>query len=959
MNPTGYITGDFETRSLCNLKECGASRYAEDVSTEPICFSYDIQPWKVRGTWYPGDPFPTILKKALDAGFWFCAHNVSFEKSIWRYIMVPDYGWPPIPADQWHDTGALMSMRAMPFALEKALQSLDLAEEKDMEGNKLTLSMSKLDKKGYLPVITPSIRQRIGQYCEVDISGQVALLNRMGWLPPQERAIWLRSQLANERGIALDLAFVDACLEIVDKATVPLAAEFKKLTGGLAFTQMDKIKKWCASRGVLLPDMTAETLAKVLGIQEDDEEDVAPLEISIPDDVRRALHIRQLIGSAAIKKLSRMKQCVNSDGAARYLLQYHGTSPGRQTSRLFQAHNFPRGTIFLKGADGAQVKPKADGLVAAIMTRDPEYVEMLYGPAVETVVSSLRHAIIARPGRKFVSGDYAGIQARVVLGLAGQHDKTALMAAGADVYCDMASQIYGRTIVKKNQEERQVGKNCFAADTPVLTYAGWKPIVHVTLEDRLWDGVEWVKHDGLVSRGSRQTVSILGISATPEHPVLCGGQWHPWEALEHDVKMRSQALATAMVSLQFLDTPTASVAGCEGLLFNAPVSAPHIVRLKAICALAAARAATNVQNDLQPTGERNSTDTLTSYLMKVIEFGCSTASPLSFRGVKTQRTRNTSITELEAYELRQTGWEIGSLFWRIWSRYRGGIILGSTSTELTTSADTNRETCASSATKKTPETSAKFGNSNSASSNLKPVFDLVNAGSRHRFMIMTKAGPLIVHNSVLGLGFGMGKDKFHNKYCADKPLEFAEHVVKTYREQWAPLVPDLWHGLENAALDAVLHGGEHEAFGIVYHCVDRWLCAELPGGNTLWYCDPKASKREMPWSTEEQPDWRWGWSYIKSSSSGKRWRNYAFGGLLTENAVMGIERQIIEDAKERCEAEGYPVVLDVHDEILTEPTTEHGDEKELQAILEDVKPWTKALQVPIAVDCWEGPRYRK
>ena len=84
---------------------------------------------------------------------------------------------------------------------------------------------------------------------------------------------------------------------------------------------------------------------------------------------------------------------------------------------------------------------------------------MLYGPAVATVVSSLRHTIIPDVDHDLVAGDFAGIEARFCLALAGAWDKVKLMAAGADVYCDMASQIYGRRITKLDVEERQIGKN--------------------------------------------------------------------------------------------------------------------------------------------------------------------------------------------------------------------------------------------------------------------------------------------------------------------------------------------------------------------------------------------------------------------------------------------------------------------------------------------------------------------
>ena len=144
-----------------------------------------------------------------------------------------------------------------------------------------------------------------------------------------------------------------------------------------------------------------------------------------------------------------------SDGVARGLLQYHGAGPGRWAGRILQPHNFPRGRLKVDGE-----APDIGPLVAALMTQDPEYVELLYGPAVAAVVSSLRHIIIARRGRALVAGDFAGIEARITLALAGQMDKVGLMAAGADVYCDMAESIYKRPINKKTDpEERQIGKN--------------------------------------------------------------------------------------------------------------------------------------------------------------------------------------------------------------------------------------------------------------------------------------------------------------------------------------------------------------------------------------------------------------------------------------------------------------------------------------------------------------------
>jgi len=663
---TPWIMIDFETASDCDLKVCGAWRYAEDVTTDVTVLCAQTE----RGSkcrWTPGQPIPEMIRYAIEHGYTFIAHNADFEKAMWKYHMVALYGWPPIPPEQWHDTMAVCALRGVPLSLEKSLEAMHLTEAKDLEGSKLNLTLSRVNKKtGMYPERTPALMERIYEYCESDVPNQVALHNRLGWLPDYERPVWLLNQTINERGLRLDMDYVRAAKQVVAQASGPLATEFQGLTGGLNFGQTAKVKAWAADRGVIMPDMTKETIAKMIGDPEDDDPDFFDHPI-LPPDVSRALEIKQLIGSSSLKKLDRMEKVVGMDGRARGMLQYHGTGPGRQTGRLFQPHNFPRGLLRV---DGNAPDPQA--LVDAILTGDAGYVEALFGEPVQAVVSGLRHAIMAEEDHVFVSGDYSGIQARVVLALAGQHDKTALMASGVDVYCDMASTIYKREITKHDKEERQIGKN-----------------------------------------------------------------------------------------------------------------------------------------------------------------------------------------------------------------------------------------------------------------------------------------------SVLGLGFQMGAMKFWMKYAPHMPFEFIQEVVDTYRKVWAPLVPKVWYTLQEASLKALVDNVPVETIaGITYRREDAWLTARLPGGNKLWYREPELIWKQMPWSTDEEPDIRQSWRF-KATKNKKVVTVDAFGGLLTENAVMGIERQIVVDAMFRCEAENYPVVLDVHDEVLTEPWYKHADPKVLKAILEDVKPWVHELKVPIQVDEWIGPRYKK
>ena len=448
------IVLDFETASAADLKETGAWRYAEDITTEILCLSYTDD--GRLATWVPGEDTTRLEELASDPQVLFVAHAAGFEKAIWRNIMVPLYGLPDVPNSRWDDTQAACAMRAIPLDLDRSVVVLRLANHKDKKESAFTVSLSKPNRKGYYDR-TPVSLDRVYRYCEQDVRTQAGLRHRLGPLPLGERNVWLLDQRINERGLLLDLPFVRAAQQVVDLASIPLIEEFKEITGGLKPTQVQKFKHWIGEQGVWIDSLSKEAVAALLGEEDEDLEldaDLLALGVELPDNVFRALKIRSLVGSASVKKLHRMIACAGSDGRVRGTTQYHAAAPGRWGGRLFQPHNFPRGTI----VDAKGDKPPPENVVAAIMSGDPGMVEMLLGPPVESVVSSLRHAIIASKGRVLLSGDFAGVEARMVLSVAGQFDKTELMATGQD--CDMASNIYKRPIdKKKDPEERQTGKN--------------------------------------------------------------------------------------------------------------------------------------------------------------------------------------------------------------------------------------------------------------------------------------------------------------------------------------------------------------------------------------------------------------------------------------------------------------------------------------------------------------------
>ena len=68
-------------------------------------------------------------------------------------------------------------------------------------------------------------------------------------------------------------------------------------------------------------------------------------------------------------------------------------------------------------------------------------------------------------------------------------------------------------------------ENCLAGDTPILTSRGWVNLNEVTSADTLWDGLEWVSHSGVIANGTQQTIELDGVRVTPEHLILTERGW--------------------------------------------------------------------------------------------------------------------------------------------------------------------------------------------------------------------------------------------------------------------------------------------------------------------------------------------------------------------------------------------------------------------------------------------------
>jgi DNA polymerase len=215
----------------------------------------------------------------------------------------------------------------------------------------------------------------------------------------------------------------------------------------------------------------------------------------------------------------------------------------------------------------------------------------------------------------------------------------------------------------------------------------------------------------------------------------------------------------------------------------------------------------------------------------------------------------------------------------------------------------------------------------------------------------------------LGCGFGMGGPKFQAAlakapYFIKVSLEEAKRLVDIYRATH-PMVRQFWRDIEHAALSAVAEPGSVHSCGVgaTIRFTKRggYLFCVLPSGRVLTYPRPRIIERPVPWDHKQT---RPAVSVEGVDSMTKQWMEYdLYGGILTENVVQAMARDRMVYGMFRVEERGYPIILTVHDEIVTDVPEEHGSVKEFLSLLETAPPW--ASRCPITAEGWEGPRYGK
>lgn len=604
--------------------------------------------------------------------------------------------------------------------------------------------------------------------------------------------------------------------------------------------------------------------------------------------------------------------------------------------------------------------------------------------------SFLRRAIMAPEGYQLVVGDLSQIEPRVLAWLADYQDMLDIFRSGADPYAQFGSKMFripGMT-KESHPDLRQSAKSallgCFGPDTPVLTNRGWVPIVRVQATDTVWDGEEWVCHQGVVPQGEKEVLTALGISATLDHEILTEHGWAEWCAVLANPSLLKSALSLG-------NSPA-----CGGSIKAKPFS-PSCAALvggkasliETIFNKGEAHAAVHVHTTQRYTHATNRRGITTSAQTPNIGIGFSTGLAQSLSAVPTQITQAIQTMVGAALRYMRRGLQIVSSFFDTLSPSMAGMspsysLIGQTTAKATNPATFDLLRAASTCPTSGAYPQEGLKNSSSASLPLKQrmqTYDIAFAGPRNRYTILTDAGPLIVHNCGYGLGWqsfasqlmvgflgappvrydkkfakSLGVDAMYihrflswqdnaeklakiPRICSDDEIlthaVASKMIIDTYRSTAWP-VKAFWD-MCTELLGASLYGGEPYTHKCLTFDKEAIL---LPNRMYIRYNDLKQVADE-----EGRSQWVYGPDETK-----------LYAGKITNNVTQALARIVMTDGMLRV-AKRYPVVGTVHDELICVVPDSEVDEAKAWVLEQMTIEPSYMPGIPLAADVGAHRRY--
>lgn len=918
---------DTEVFSEVPLKT-GTHRYAEYSEILLASFAWNDGPVSVLE-----HPTAEQLQALIDEADTVVMHNSFFDRTVLAYNGVI------VPIKKIDDTMVNAYRHSLPGGLGELCEVLgvEAGKSKDKEGKRLiNLFCKPRPAKQKLRRATkethPEDWKQFVAYADRDIVAmrECRRLTPRWNITPMEHSIWMLDQKINDRGITVDIELAHAALRATERAQKILAARIDKITDGkvASATKRAQLLAYLGEEHNFgLTDMKKGTIAAELKDTE------------MTDEVREMLEIRQQAASTSTAKYPVLIASASTrDNRLRGTLQYGGASRTlRWGGRLFQPQNLMRPTVKYNQIDLFIKALKAD-------CEDLIFGEMLdangkriLANVMEMLGNAVRGSLIAAPGKKLKISDLSNIEGRVLAWLAGEEWKVNAFVEfdkgiGHDIYVLAYARAFGVTpeVVLADKKNgvglmRAIGKvmelACIAEGQQILTNNGLRAIQDVRITDRVWDGVEFVSHNGVVFRGEKLVGTYDGLEATPDHLVFVEGQEEPIpfeQAAARNACLKKSGAEGTTVRLgkNYFQHPTLHERMVETVCGNAL----HWVRARTM-------------------------DEFAKFNPWFVE-GVPTLQPASSSAEMVGASVFSSCATMQQSEKRavpclRSAWN-NFRFPFANSHGRVGVRESRIEEGQGTGSNKQRQELLSGEFEMVDEK-----REHGQLSNIKTAktYDIRNAGPRNRFT----ANGRLVHNCGYGGAVGAFTTMATN-YGVELSEERIVETVKAWRKSNTK-IKSFWYDVDYACRKALRNKGEKFVVRLLeFDRIDLhgkvWLRIKLPSGRYLSY--PSAAENEddqLVYEGVNQYTHQWG--VIDS-----------YGPKFVENIVQAVARDILSRGMLDAENAGFEVCLHVHDELITETDdNELYPESALSSMMAAPRSWTQGL--PLAAAGFEAYRYRK
>ncbi len=897
------VTIDFETYydKEFSLSKMTTEAYIRDPRFEVIGVGIKVNDYPCD--WYSGDNPGKFIKSLDYRKRAILCHNTAFDGAIlsWHFGIRPRL---------WLDTLS-MARPAHALTVGGSLAKLAAYYGLGKKGDEVVAALGKRKAD-----FTEAELTQYGQYCINDVNLTKKLFDKLkvGFPSSELLVIDQTLRMYTEPVIELDVPLLEKHLEEVRARKRMLLSDLSNSVGGEQVVQEmlmsnEKFAAYLTRLGVEPPRKTSPTTGKETWAFAKTDKGMTDL-LEHPDErVQAAVSARLGVKSTIEETRTESLIGVAGRGKLPVMLNYYGAHTGR-----------------FSGGDKLNLQnlPARGGS------------------------NAIRRSLKAPEGYSLIASDSSQIEARMVAYIAGQDDLVEAFSEKRDVYSEFATEVYGRKITKSDKVERFVGKTCIAEGTLVLSDKGWKPIESVTTEDKLWDGGNWVCHQGLLNNGIKPTLNLCGAWLTPDHQVWSGTHWLEAQSVVSGEDTLYRVLDTGAENLPSQATWLAPDVEWPQSLSAATVMPLSIWLTATTSRISAALAALfaprqrRLRNDIGCTAKQ--------WQMMGIGLAYSIASLRRSRDATHQRIVHTSTMENAASSCTPSGVVTAPRSCGTSKPLMDGTGLISRWIGSMWTVGMNRAISASYRAAITSTTNAKL-------QTLRRVYDISNCGSRNRFTILTEAGPIIVHNCILGLGYGMGAEKLRRTLEIGQgginvkiDINEAERIVRIYRSKNFRIA-QLWQKC-GQALTAMVNGGSGSIHDVLTY---DSLGIKLPNKLRVQYPALRATANGFEYIADPRQFTKAAAQRVLGEADSASWVRI-YGGKVTENLIQALAAIVI---REQMAAIGqhYHVAFQVHDEIIiTAPDSKTAQaEAKLVEIMSTPPKWAPGL--PVACESGVAKNY--